>query len=237
MGVTVRVRCGHCRSHDLAEVYGTNPQYWPRSGGPPVLPPGCLVSAAQNRCATAHHSTGTAAAARPTRSAAPSSLRRSPTPPAKPSRTGWCGCRYPAAAARVRGKSVQGAALAVLCPTRRGGPLARTTWLTPLVGRVGWEERPPWPCQRPSLGSSGLCKRGLPTTPDGRTPAKPTGPPDVQAGRSGGPMVETGLSGCRVRVRPGILLRLIVLAYPSSDPRRAKLIAKLYTVPRIQRPL
>ncbi|MGH3933289.1 MAG: hypothetical protein ACRDTF_25310 [Pseudonocardiaceae bacterium] len=36
---------------------------------------------------------------------------------------------------------------------------------------------------------------------------------------------------------PGFCLRLIVLAYPRGDPRRAELIAELYTVPRIQRPL
>ncbi len=36
---------------------------------------------------------------------------------------------------------------------------------------------------------------------------------------------------------PGFCLRLIVLAYPRSDPRRTELIAELYIVPRIQRPL
>jgi hypothetical protein len=36
---------------------------------------------------------------------------------------------------------------------------------------------------------------------------------------------------------PGFCLRLIVLAYPRRDPRRAELIAGLYDVPRIQRPL
>jgi diguanylate cyclase (GGDEF)-like protein len=36
---------------------------------------------------------------------------------------------------------------------------------------------------------------------------------------------------------PGFCLRLIVLAYPRSDPRREELIAELYAVPRIQRPL
>lgn len=36
---------------------------------------------------------------------------------------------------------------------------------------------------------------------------------------------------------PGFCLRLIVLAYPRSDPRRSELIAELYAVPRIQRPL
>jgi hypothetical protein len=36
---------------------------------------------------------------------------------------------------------------------------------------------------------------------------------------------------------PGFCLRLIVLVYPRGDPRRAELIAELYTVPRIQRPL
>jgi hypothetical protein len=36
---------------------------------------------------------------------------------------------------------------------------------------------------------------------------------------------------------PGFCLRLIVLAYPRGHPRRAELIAQLYTVPRIQRPL
>ncbi|MGH3430620.1 MAG: RNA polymerase sigma factor [Mycobacteriales bacterium] len=36
---------------------------------------------------------------------------------------------------------------------------------------------------------------------------------------------------------PGACLRLIVLAYPRHDPRRRELIAELYAVPRIQRPL
>ena len=36
---------------------------------------------------------------------------------------------------------------------------------------------------------------------------------------------------------PGPCLRLIVLAYPRGDPRRTELIAELYAVPRIQRPL
>ena len=36
---------------------------------------------------------------------------------------------------------------------------------------------------------------------------------------------------------PGFCLRLIVLVYPRSDPRRAELIAELYAVPRIERPL
>lgn len=36
---------------------------------------------------------------------------------------------------------------------------------------------------------------------------------------------------------PGMCLRLIVLAYPRGDPRRNELIAELYAVPRIQRPL
>ena len=36
---------------------------------------------------------------------------------------------------------------------------------------------------------------------------------------------------------PGFCLRLIVIAYPRGDPRRAELIAELYIVPRIQRPL
>jgi len=36
---------------------------------------------------------------------------------------------------------------------------------------------------------------------------------------------------------PGFCLRLIVLAYPREDPRRRELIAELYAVPRIQRPL
>ena len=36
---------------------------------------------------------------------------------------------------------------------------------------------------------------------------------------------------------PGLCLRLIVLSYPRGDPRRAELIAELYAVPRIQRPL
>lgn len=36
---------------------------------------------------------------------------------------------------------------------------------------------------------------------------------------------------------PGFCLRLLVLIYPRSDPRRTELIAELYVVPRIQRPL
>jgi hypothetical protein len=36
---------------------------------------------------------------------------------------------------------------------------------------------------------------------------------------------------------PGFCLRLIVLAYPRDDPRRRELIAELYAVPRIWRPL
>jgi hypothetical protein len=36
---------------------------------------------------------------------------------------------------------------------------------------------------------------------------------------------------------PGFCLRLIVLAYPRGDPRRAELIAEMRAVPRIQRPL
>ena len=36
---------------------------------------------------------------------------------------------------------------------------------------------------------------------------------------------------------PGFVLRLLVLAYPRSDPRRRELIAELYTVPRVQRPM
>lgn len=36
---------------------------------------------------------------------------------------------------------------------------------------------------------------------------------------------------------PGLCLRLIVLAYPREDSRRDELIAELYAVPRIQRPL
>ncbi|MBV8540955.1 MAG: hypothetical protein JO063_14370 [Pseudonocardiales bacterium] len=36
---------------------------------------------------------------------------------------------------------------------------------------------------------------------------------------------------------PGVCLRLVVLAYPRGDPRRAELIAELYAVPRWERPL
>jgi hypothetical protein len=36
---------------------------------------------------------------------------------------------------------------------------------------------------------------------------------------------------------PGFCLRLIVLAYPRNDPRRDELVAELYAVPRIERPL
>jgi hypothetical protein len=36
---------------------------------------------------------------------------------------------------------------------------------------------------------------------------------------------------------PGFCLRLFVLAYPREDPRRTELVAELYKVPRIQRPL
>jgi hypothetical protein len=36
---------------------------------------------------------------------------------------------------------------------------------------------------------------------------------------------------------PGFCLRLIVMAYPLDDPRRRELIAELYAVPRILRPV
>ena len=36
---------------------------------------------------------------------------------------------------------------------------------------------------------------------------------------------------------PGFCLRLIVLAYPRGDHRRGELIAELYAVPRVKRPL
>jgi len=36
---------------------------------------------------------------------------------------------------------------------------------------------------------------------------------------------------------PGFCLRLIVWAYPRDDPRRRELVAELYAVPRIQRPV
>ena len=36
---------------------------------------------------------------------------------------------------------------------------------------------------------------------------------------------------------PGFCLRLIVVVYPRSDPRRAELVAELYAVPRMERPL
>lgn len=36
---------------------------------------------------------------------------------------------------------------------------------------------------------------------------------------------------------PGFCLRLIVLVYPHDDPRRAELIAELYAIPRMQRPV
>ncbi len=36
---------------------------------------------------------------------------------------------------------------------------------------------------------------------------------------------------------PGFCLRLIVVAYPRADPRRRELIAELYAVPHIKRPL
>ena len=36
---------------------------------------------------------------------------------------------------------------------------------------------------------------------------------------------------------PGLVLRFLVLAYPKDHPRRAELIAQLYTVPRAERPL
>src|SRR6266581_3016747 len=35
---------------------------------------------------------------------------------------------------------------------------------------------------------------------------------------------------------PGLLLRLIVLAFPKDDPRRAELRGELYNVPRFERP-
>jgi hypothetical protein len=36
---------------------------------------------------------------------------------------------------------------------------------------------------------------------------------------------------------PGFMLRLIVMMYPSHDVRRKELVAELYTIPRVQRPL
>lgn len=36
---------------------------------------------------------------------------------------------------------------------------------------------------------------------------------------------------------PGALLRLIVLAFPRDDPRRAELLAEVYAVPRLERPV
>jgi hypothetical protein len=36
---------------------------------------------------------------------------------------------------------------------------------------------------------------------------------------------------------PGLVLRLIVLAFPADDPRREELLAELYAVPRYERPL
>jgi hypothetical protein len=36
---------------------------------------------------------------------------------------------------------------------------------------------------------------------------------------------------------PGALLRLIVLAFPRDDPRRDELLAELYVVPRLERPV
>jgi hypothetical protein len=38
-------------------------------------------------------------------------------------------------------------------------------------------------------------------------------------------------------VAPGLVLRLIVLLYPKSHPRRKELVAELYVVPRWERPL
>ena len=40
-----------------------------------------------------------------------------------------------------------------------------------------------------------------------------------------------------LRIRAGFFLRLIVLAYPRSNARRAELVAELYVVPRVRRPL
>lgn len=36
---------------------------------------------------------------------------------------------------------------------------------------------------------------------------------------------------------PGLVLRLVVLAYPKDHPRRQELIAELYSVPRSERPV
>lgn len=38
-------------------------------------------------------------------------------------------------------------------------------------------------------------------------------------------------------VAPGLVLRLIVRVYPREDPRRKELVAELYAVPRLERPL
>lgn len=36
---------------------------------------------------------------------------------------------------------------------------------------------------------------------------------------------------------PGLVLRMLVKLYPKKDPRRAELVAELYTVPRLMRPM
>jgi len=36
---------------------------------------------------------------------------------------------------------------------------------------------------------------------------------------------------------PGLVLRIIVLAFERDDPRRRELLAELYAVPRLERPL
>lgn len=37
-------------------------------------------------------------------------------------------------------------------------------------------------------------------------------------------------------VAPGLVLRVVVLAYPRSHPRRRELVAELYAVPYVERP-
>jgi len=38
-------------------------------------------------------------------------------------------------------------------------------------------------------------------------------------------------------VAPGFVLRLLVLLYPKRDPRRWELVAELYAIPRLMRPM
>ena len=60
--------------------------------------------------------------------------------------------------------------------------------------------------------------------------------PNGQSDRPGHRMAHTGDGSRCVRVCPGAVLRLILLAFKRDDPRRTELLAELPHVPRMERP-